>query len=63
MLLLLLVLSVVNGELEQVDFIDNSVMEEEDRCHPPLTEPPQVRRTYLHSVLLFFFAPIGVLIL
>ncbi|XP_067257969.1 leucine-rich repeat and calponin homology domain-containing protein 4 isoform X2 [Chanodichthys erythropterus] len=31
----------VNGELEQVDFIDNSVMEEEDRCHPPLTEPPQ----------------------
>ncbi|XP_051755645.1 DISP complex protein LRCH3 isoform X2 [Ctenopharyngodon idella] len=31
----------VNGELEQVDFIDNNVMEEEDRCHPPLTEPPQ----------------------
>ncbi|XP_016307268.1 leucine-rich repeat and calponin homology domain-containing protein 3-like isoform X3 [Sinocyclocheilus anshuiensis] len=32
----------VNGDLEQVDFIDNSVTEEdEERCHPPLTEPPQ----------------------
>ncbi|KAK7170030.1 hypothetical protein R3I94_000312 [Phoxinus phoxinus] len=32
----------VNGELEQVDFIDNSVMEEEEeRCHLPLTESPQ----------------------
>ncbi|XP_073691895.1 DISP complex protein LRCH3 isoform X2 [Garra rufa] len=32
----------VNGDLEQVDFIDNSVMEEEEeRCHPQLTEPPQ----------------------
>ncbi|XP_016111932.1 leucine-rich repeat and calponin homology domain-containing protein 4-like [Sinocyclocheilus grahami] len=38
----LLVLSVVNGDLEQVNFIDNSVTEEEEeRCHPPLTEPPQ----------------------
>ncbi|XP_042616755.1 leucine-rich repeat and calponin homology domain-containing protein 4-like isoform X3 [Cyprinus carpio] len=32
----------VNGDLGQVDFIDNSVTEEEqERCHPPLTEPPQ----------------------
>ncbi len=46
-LLKLLVLSVVNGDLEQVDFIGNSVTEEEEeRCHPPLTEPPQVRKIY-----------------
>ncbi|XP_026071275.1 leucine-rich repeat and calponin homology domain-containing protein 4-like isoform X2 [Carassius auratus] len=32
----------VNGDLEQVDFIDNSITEEEEeRCHPPLTESPQ----------------------
>ncbi|XP_051989580.1 leucine-rich repeat and calponin homology domain-containing protein 4-like isoform X1 [Xyrauchen texanus] len=32
----------VNGELEQVDFIDNSVTdEEEERCHPLLTESSQ----------------------
>ncbi|KAI2662381.1 Leucine-rich repeat and calponin homology domain-containing protein 4 [Labeo rohita] len=32
----------VNGDLEQVDFIDNSVTEEEEeRCHPRLTEPQQ----------------------
>ncbi len=46
-LLKLLVLSVVNGDLKQADFIHNSVMEEEEeRCHPPLTEPPQVRKIY-----------------
>ncbi|XP_051554251.1 leucine-rich repeat and calponin homology domain-containing protein 4 isoform X1 [Myxocyprinus asiaticus] len=32
----------VNGVLEQVDFIDNSVTEEEEeRCRPPLTESSQ----------------------
>ncbi|XP_016144555.1 leucine-rich repeat and calponin homology domain-containing protein 4 isoform X1 [Sinocyclocheilus grahami] len=32
----------VNGDLEQVNFIGNSVTEEEEeRCHPPLTELPQ----------------------
>lgn len=37
---------VVNGDVEQEDFIDNSITEEEDeRCHPPLKEPPQVRKT------------------
>ncbi|XP_052004277.1 leucine-rich repeat and calponin homology domain-containing protein 4-like isoform X2 [Xyrauchen texanus] len=32
----------VNGDLEQVDFMYNSVTEEEEeRCQPPLTEPSQ----------------------
>lgn len=40
----------VNGEVEQVDFIDNSLVEEEEeRCGPALIEPPQEKSESLVS--------------
>lgn len=36
---------VVNGDVEQVDFIDNSITEEEEERCLPVSENPQVRKT------------------